>query len=44
LTVGLPAEQVARVDSPTAGRIEISWADRADPGAKGELHGLFPAP
>jgi broad specificity phosphatase PhoE len=44
LTVGLPAEQVGRVDIPTAGRIEISWADRAGPGAKGELHGLFPAP
>ncbi|MDF1838385.1 MAG: histidine phosphatase family protein [Planctomycetota bacterium] len=44
LTVGLPAEQVGRIDIPTAGRIEISWADRGSPGAKGELHGLFPAP
>lgn len=44
LTVGLPAEQVGRIDIPTAGRIEISWPDRGLAGAKGELHGLFPAP
>ncbi len=44
LTLGLPSELVGRADIPTAGRIEFSWSDRAEPGAKGDLHGLFPAP
>ncbi len=44
LTLGLPAESAARADIPTAGRIEISWPDRLSDGAKGDLHGLFPAP
>ncbi|MCP5023788.1 MAG: histidine phosphatase family protein [bacterium] len=44
LTLGLPSGLVGRADIPTAGRIEFSWPDRSEAGAKGDLHGLFPAP